>query len=46
MDHNWPYIAVGYGLTIGVVGFYAGWLRVKTQRARASVRDRDVVSDQ
>mgnify|MGYP003325989693 CR=1 FL=1 len=34
MDQNWPYVAVGYGLTIGTVGAYTLWLRARLAQAR------------
>ena len=37
MDHNWPYVAAGYGLTTAVVATYAGWLLTRLRRARHSV---------
>jgi hypothetical protein len=36
MDHNWPYVAAGYGLTAVVVASYAGWLQTKLRRTRRS----------
>ena len=39
MDHNWPYVAAGYGLTTVVVGWYAAWLQTRLRRARRSARE-------
>jgi hypothetical protein len=39
MDHNWPYVAAGYGLTTAVVVAYAGWLQARLRRARRSARE-------
>jgi hypothetical protein len=36
MDHNWGYVAAGYGLTTAVVAVYAGWLHARLRRARRS----------
>ena len=36
MDHNWGYVAAGYGLTFGVLVAYTGWLRARLRRARRS----------
>ena len=36
MDHNWGYVAAGYGLTAAVVGAYAAWLAARLRRARRS----------
>jgi hypothetical protein len=36
MDHNWPYVAAGYGLTAAVVVAYTGWLLARLRRARRS----------
>ena len=34
MDHNWGYVAAGYGLTTGVVTAYTAWLLTRLRRAR------------
>jgi hypothetical protein len=39
MDHNWPYVAAGYGLTAAVVGSYSAWLLARLRRTRRSVPD-------
>jgi len=39
MDHNWPYVAAGYGLTAAAVGGYTAWLLTRLRRARRSVGD-------
>jgi hypothetical protein len=39
MDHNWPYVAAGYGLTTAVVGAYSAWLIARLRRTRRSVGD-------
>ena len=39
MDHNWGYVAAGYGLTAAVVGSYTAWLLAKLRRARRSTVD-------
>ena len=36
MDHNWPYVAAGYGLTAAVVVSYTAWLQARLRRARRS----------
>ena len=45
MDHNWPYVAAGYGLTTVVVGAYSGWLLARLRRTRRSVPDLPEVSN-
>jgi hypothetical protein len=37
MDHNWPYVAAGYGLTTALIGSYSAWLLTRLRRARRSV---------
>jgi hypothetical protein len=39
MDHNWPYVAGGYGLTTAVLVAYASWLAARLRRARRSAAD-------
>jgi hypothetical protein len=39
MDHNWPYVAAGYGLTTAVVAGYSGWLLARLRRTRRSVTE-------
>ena len=39
MDHNWGYVAAGYGLTAAVVASYTGWLLTKLRRARRSTAE-------
>jgi len=39
MDHNWPYVAAGYGLTTAVVAVYSGWLLARLRRTRRCVAD-------
>ena len=39
MDHNWGYVAAGYGLTATVVAAYSGWLLTRLRRARRSTGD-------
>jgi hypothetical protein len=41
MDHNWGYVAAGYGLTAGVVGAYSAWLLARLRRTRRSAVDVD-----
>jgi hypothetical protein len=36
MDHNWGYVAAGYGLTAGVIVGYTGWLLARLRRTRRS----------
>jgi hypothetical protein len=36
MDHNWGYVAAGYGLTFAVVAAYTGWLLARLRRTRRS----------
>jgi hypothetical protein len=36
MDHNWGYVAAGYGLTAGVVVVYTSWLLARLRRTRRS----------
>jgi hypothetical protein len=40
MDHNWPYVAIGYSLATVALGSYVGWLWNRLRRAeRFSSRD-------
>jgi hypothetical protein len=40
MDHNWGYVAAGYGLTTIVVVAYVGWLQARLRRARRTPVER------
>ncbi len=40
MDHNWPYVAAGYGLTFAAVGSYVVWLQARLRRVRRNAPDR------
>jgi hypothetical protein len=39
MDHNWGYVAAGYGLTTATLVAYAVWLHVRTRRVRRALPD-------
>jgi hypothetical protein len=39
MDDNWGYVAAGYGITVAVLGVYAGWLVQRLRRARRAAAD-------
>ena len=45
MDHNWPYVAAGYGLTAATVGAYSGWLIARLRRTRRGVAALPDVAD-
>jgi hypothetical protein len=40
MDHNWGYVAAGYGLTTIVVVAYTAWLQTRMRRARRTSVER------
>jgi hypothetical protein len=40
MDHNWGYVAAGYGITTAVVAGYTAWLQVRLRRARRNPVER------
>jgi hypothetical protein len=41
MDENWGYVALGYTLTAGVLGWYGARLAIRLRRARrAEQRER------
>jgi hypothetical protein len=37
MDHNWPYVAAGYSLTMAVLVAYVGRLWYRLRRAERSL---------
>ena len=37
MDHNWPYVAAGYGVTTVAVVWYAAWIHLRLRRARRTL---------
>ena len=37
MDKNWPYVIIGYGLSMSVLASYVLWLRAKTKRVERSL---------
>ncbi|MCU1429360.1 MAG: hypothetical protein JWL83_3360 [Actinomycetia bacterium] len=41
MDHNWGYVAAGYGITTGALLVYGGWLWNRLRRAQQSATDGD-----
>ena len=40
MDHNWGYVAAGYGLTTSVIAGYTWWLQARLRRARRTSVER------
>jgi hypothetical protein len=40
MDHNWGYVAAGYGLTTAVVVAYTTWLFARLRRTRRTPVER------
>jgi hypothetical protein len=40
VDHNWGYVAAGYGLTTAVVAGYSAWLLARLRRARRTPVER------
>ena len=41
MDHNWTYVAAGYGITFVTLVTYSVWIWQRTRRARRSMPDGD-----
>ena len=40
MDHNWGYVAAGYGLTTAVLVAYTTWLLARLRRTRRTPVER------